>query len=243
MADVTTDDSGRFEIPAMAAGPLTFRLSTPHESELRFHLADPLIVTEGDTKELLLSLEPTVLVRGQVRVADTDRGLAGVEIALGHGTPHQMERAISDANGRFEGRVRPGHISVQLISFLEGYTQLRKHRQDRIHVPTDANEFDLPPSVVLAQTEPLDGTLLNADGQPLPHSFLYLEGGSGAVSDAQGKFTMRIPKDFEVEGGYAYTALARESRSTKVEQRQPLIVRVIGDPLPPGEPPPPKPAK
>ena len=28
-ADVTTDDSGRFEIPAMAAGPLTFRLSSP----------------------------------------------------------------------------------------------------------------------------------------------------------------------------------------------------------------------
>ena len=105
-AEVTCDTQGRFEIPALAAGRLTLRLgfdpkqSTPLRGEPEKNLA----IAAGRTNEITIPLRPTLEVNGSVVEKETNRPIAAVKVIL-NGRYGGDGFAISDANGKFAGRI------------------------------------------------------------------------------------------------------------------------------------------
>ena len=104
-AEAACEPSGRFEIPAVAAGLLTFKLVFDREQgiSLRGEAPSGLVLTAGSKVEIKISLRPTVLVRGVVREKETKRPIAGVRLEI-NGRFGGDKFAVSDSSGNYSAR-------------------------------------------------------------------------------------------------------------------------------------------
>ncbi len=107
-AEVSCDAEGRFEIPAIAAGPLTLLLVFDRENgtPLRGEPPQKLLVNAGQATQVTIRLRPTIKVRGQYRERETKRPIAGVKILL-NGQYGGDRYAISGADGTWSGWISP----------------------------------------------------------------------------------------------------------------------------------------
>src|SRR5439155_4307970 len=119
----TTDESGRFIVPVIAAGRLRIEVREVKGSPLLARLPDGLSVTAGETLTITLPLEPAVIARGTIRTEDTQRPVQGAEVSVRYGTWRQGEHVLSDADGRFQARVLPGNVYTQIISFPDEFAR------------------------------------------------------------------------------------------------------------------------
>lgn len=104
-AEAACDPSGRFEIPAVAAGLLTFNLVYDREQgiSLRGEAPSGLVLVAGSKVEIKISLRPTVLVRGVVREKETKRPIRGVKLVI-NGRFGGDRSAVSDSQGNYSAR-------------------------------------------------------------------------------------------------------------------------------------------
>ena len=83
-AEVGCDEEGRFDIPAIAAGPLTLLLvfDREHGTPLRGEPPQKLLVSADRATEVTIPLRPTIKVRSQYLESGTKRPIAGVKVLL-----------------------------------------------------------------------------------------------------------------------------------------------------------------
>jgi len=104
LAEVACDASGRFEIPALAAGLLTLDLAfNPRAgTKLRTEPYRGIVLAAGMTTELTIPLRPTVRVTGSFREQGTGRPIPGVLVSL-NGRFGGDYFAVTDAGGQLQG--------------------------------------------------------------------------------------------------------------------------------------------
>ena len=138
-----------------------------------------------------LRLEPGLVMVGQVEdVHGKSLSNALVQASLGNSTERAWgERVRTDGEGRFRVTALPPGWDYTVWVYAKGYGYLSRHRQG--HAAT--RRVELAPFVLKAADGKLTGSVLDADGQPVPRAYVNL-GGEGQLNlhyvraDAQGRF-------------------------------------------------------
>jgi hypothetical protein len=234
-AMVTTDETGRFEVPTIASGPTLFALVNPLARPTRCPRFPPgMSVQAGKTLNLEIPMERTVLVRGTIRTENSLQPVAGAEIYVGQGVFVNGENVISDAQGNYEARVLPGKVYTQVISLPEPvrakYEQAGEFWNKQTEVPAAAQEVDLPP-ILLAPTEVIKGTLIDRVGNRLTNSRVSAIRGNrrygSAMTDAEGEFAVRLPRELAVDSFEVQLPDQTEiARPPKIMKYRPLVLCV-----------------
>jgi hypothetical protein len=197
---------------------------------IRPQLADNLFVTAGETLRLEIPLLPTVKVHGKVLAKDDGKPIANAEISLGYGGFRQHEQVVTNEEGRYEGRVFPGPVRAHIIVLPNDYQQLGEPWAESYQVPAGVEGFELPTVEVVA-THEISGKLIGAKGEPLASQQVMAIAGNRrygfAKTDAEGRFTMRVPDGVETE--IEVFTKDRGQEPVTVVERAPLVVRFGGD--------------
>ncbi|HEU5433860.1 MAG TPA: hypothetical protein VFU81_19480, partial [Thermomicrobiales bacterium] len=203
-ADVAPDAQGRFEIRALAEGPLMF-LTTPADgSTLRSR--PPAAMTKqvkaGERTAVEIPLVRGVRASGVVRERGSKRPIPGVKVAVLYGYNDQ-DSAVTDDEGRFACLTAPGEIMV-LPGVPAEYAPLARESMAslRADIPGDAIEFEFPP-IELTSLAATRGIVVVEDGRPASGAkvrarWFSLEQATGQSSlkdvslsaDEKGEFTL-----------------------------------------------------
>ncbi len=103
-AQAAADASGRFEIPAIAAGMLTLEVVLDPRAGARL-CTEPhrgIVVADGTTTELTIPLLPSVRIAGSVQEQGTNRPITGALVQL-DGMFGGDCFAVTDSGGKYEG--------------------------------------------------------------------------------------------------------------------------------------------
>jgi RNA polymerase sigma factor (sigma-70 family) len=139
---VTTDDDGRFEVPAMAVGPVGVRTVDRCEFPWFAHCEKGLVdVKAAQTTEVVLSLKRSVLVHGVVRERGTQKPVAGVRMAVAIA---ETEAMMTAEDGSYQGFMAPGSTLITPRAVPLGYA-MPLYSSPQVLVPEDTVEFNLPP--------------------------------------------------------------------------------------------------
>lgn len=229
-AKVVTNKDGHFEVPKIASGgPLRSYVRLDPSLPVRPRLKDDFYLAPGETLQMEIPLVPAPKVYGKVRAKDSGKPIAGAEISLGYGGFRQSDQAVTDDEGRFEGRALPGPVRVHIISLPDGYVQLGEPWAESYDVPGKVTEFELP-TVEVVRTHKLTGRLVDDKDQPVTITQLVAVDGNRrygfATTDSQGRFTMNVPDGVDVHFE-VYTAQHGQEPVT-VFERDPLLLRYSG---------------
>lgn len=145
LAEAELDERGRFEIPAIAAGPLSLRLAWDPNSDVHPSINERQVLRAGETLELTIDVRPTVAVRGRILTADTREPVRGALISHRHrsqGTELVIPNfAVTDEAGRYATRLAAGEVARQVIA---GVGPKYAHpRLEPVVIPGRADEFEI----------------------------------------------------------------------------------------------------
>jgi hypothetical protein len=159
---VTTDDEGRFDIPATAVGPRYVNTIERCDSPWRGARAEGSAeVKPGQTTEVVLSLKRAVRVRGVVREKGTQRPVAGVRMAVAIA---ETESMTTGEDGSYEGFMSPGATFVTPRAVPPGYA-MPIFSVPQVLVPEGAVEFQLPPYELIRAGD-VRGLVVGERGRP-----------------------------------------------------------------------------
>lgn len=231
LAEVVTDDEGRFEVPVIASGgPLRTYVSLDPTLPVRPLLKDGLYLTAGETMQLEIPLVAAPLVHGKVVAKPTGKPVPNAEISLGYGGFRQSDRVTTDESGEYRGRALPGGVRIHIIALPDGFVQLGAPWAEPYQVPANVDEFELPTTEVVGTRE-VSGQLIDANDQPLPNfQVMAVEGNRRygfSKSDAEGRFKMRAPDGVETK--IEVYLEGRGQVPVAVVQQNPLVVRYVAD--------------
>jgi len=194
-AEAACDSSGRFEIPAIAAGLLTFELIYDREqgTPLRGEPPRGLVLTAGSKVEITISLRPTVLVRGVVREKETKRPIAGVKLVI-NGRFGGDNFAVSDSEGKYSARVvrEVNQAFGWPIRMPRPFYQPEGAPEAPQRMPTrDHAELLLPP-LELSRGVDLPGVVLDEAGKPVAGAEVEAVYGQAILTrtNTQGQFVL-----------------------------------------------------
>ncbi len=240
-AEVSCDAQGRFEIPAIAAGPLTLVLVFDREQStpLRGEPPQKVLVTPGQTTQVTIPLRPTVKVRGQYHEQGTKQPIAGVKILLN--AQFGGDRyAITGADGAFTGWIRreagqpfawplriptPYYRSGDLASGIQRMPPAGS--SELVLAPVELSRgVDIQGSVVNEQGKPVAGAEITASWEVMKammHSIL-------ARTDQRGHFTLcGVDPIAELKltawDGFASTA-GEATIGAKAAQAEPIVLTI-----------------
>ena len=210
LAPATTDASGRFEVPAIAAGVVTVRVR-PRAGSPDLPARVPRRGLEaGRGVEVEIPLIRGVRVVGEA-VDDRDgRPIAGAVVSVVPSGPLEPSRVRSDAQGRFEAYVPSGLVSHRVLKVPAPYLCPPEFVGPRpVEVPAAIARFELP-KVALTRGADLRGSVLDELDQPeggarVEASWTMFDGrtraprSACATSEADGSFVLGpVPLDAEV---------------------------------------------
>ena len=245
-AEVTPDTDGRFEIPAMCSGHLTVVDQTGRDAPLRFRIAERKAVRPGALTHADVAAFAPVLIRGQLAFSDPNESLDQISISIEHGgtrTGMSSSKCVSakpDRNGRFEARVTPGRIGIQVHCNREGIAPAYKFEQGwsdewpagkRIVVPSGLDQLQLAPLRMLV-TKKFTGSVIDRSGKPIPDAIVHARhtekrGSDGDRTDANGGFTFEMPATHPPQLYSIWFEFRRTPLS--VVKTSPLTLRLAAD--------------
>ncbi|MBX6314252.1 MAG: carboxypeptidase regulatory-like domain-containing protein [Isosphaeraceae bacterium] len=164
VAEVSTDDDGRFTVPALAAGMLAVALDLHWDLPFRGRFTAQPPVQPGETTEVEIPLQRATLLTGVVREQGSGRPLPGVVVCLGLDLNTPPVR--TDAEGRYSAYYALPNVSIDLIELPKGYYWLGLGIPTQ-SIPPGAEEFMLPPRE-LAHGVTVRGRVVDAEGRPAP---------------------------------------------------------------------------
>ncbi len=238
----TTDDQGRFDIPALASGRLTVTLTPPDGSGYRPEPGhdSQRILKAGGTTDVEIGLKKSVKVEGLVRERGTGKPVFGAVVTVM--TPSSATRGYpvrSDAQGRYTFHSLPGKASIRVSDMPRAFVRSPDLILRDLTVPEGAERFALPPIEPERGAE-LRGMVVDEEGRPVARATVSGEwgmsgpGGSlravvGATSGGDGTFT--------IEGIYPGAEVAalsarRHDRATtsspqaRAGQAEPVTLRI-----------------
>ena len=167
LATATTDGSGRFEVPAIAAGVVTVRVRPRDGSpDLPARVARKALEA-GRGVDVEIPLRRGVRVVGEA-VDDRDgRPIAGAVISVVPSGPFEPSRVRTDAQGRFEAYVPSGLVSHRVLKVPAPYLCPPEFVGPRpVEVPAAIAKFELP-KVALTRGADLKGSVLDGLDRPV----------------------------------------------------------------------------
>jgi protocatechuate 3,4-dioxygenase beta subunit len=240
-AKVSCDAHGRFEIPAIAAGPCTRMLVFDRENStpLRGEPPQKVLVRADQTTQVTIPLRPTIQVRGQYREQGTKQPIAGVKILL-NGQFGGDRYAITSTDGTFTGWISRdvNQPFVWPLRIPAPYYQPSDMALGVQRMPAaGSNELVLPPAE-LPRGIDVKGSVVNEQGKPVTgaeimaswevtkaviHSIL-------ARTDQGGHFTLcGVDPIAELKlttwDGFASTA-AEMTIGAKAVETEPIVLRI-----------------
>jgi beta-lactamase regulating signal transducer with metallopeptidase domain len=232
---VTTDQAGRFVVPAIADGLATIAvIENPARRVFLPRLPERLTLTAGQTLHLDVPMERSVLVRGDIRVQDTQRAVAGAQIRVSYGVGGQSDDAISDAQGRYEARVLPGKVGASVSGIPESLRAIYEQKEDRwirtIPPSASTREVELPP-ILLVPFEIVKGTLIDARGRVVAAAGVtgIREGRRyrTMTTNAQGEFEFHVPKNLGPDSyEVSVPGHLAPPYSAKIDKHEPLVLSI-----------------
>ncbi|HEX7378853.1 MAG TPA: carboxypeptidase-like regulatory domain-containing protein, partial [Pirellulales bacterium] len=184
LAEVVTDDDGKFVVPAIAAGSLSFETTEDgppgpspkdvtawkgHPPERPVHLASQTTgppIDAGKTTTFDIPLRRAVRVIQEVRDEENDAPLADVAINVTSWLYGAATGGQTNASGRLSFHVLPGAVWVAPIRVPAGYYHPNGGRISSTDVADTSDAVSL--SVVkLIRGVPLDGRVVDAKMNPL----------------------------------------------------------------------------
>ncbi|QEG39287.1 M56 family metallopeptidase [Roseimaritima ulvae] len=231
LAEVVTDDAGRFEVPVIAkGGPLHIYVKLDPSLPVRPRLQEDLYLAAGETLQMEIPLVAAPVVRGKVLAKSTGEPIAGAEISLGYGGFRQSDVVVTDKRGEYQGRVLSGPVRAHIIVLPGDFVQTGTPWNKPYQVPADEQEFELP-TIEVVGTRRLAGQLVGGQDLPLANrSVMAVEGNrvyDSSTSDAAGHFTLKVPDG--VDPQIKVSVKDRGLLPTTVVQQDPLIVRYTAD--------------
>ncbi len=208
-AEVVSRADGLFLIPAIAAGHARFRITV--DPALPVLPRIPNVEVQGDAiTRVEIRLERTVRVRGAIRSRETGDPVAEAKVLIGHDAPKEGERAVSDAQGRFEVNTLPGDVTMLVLSMPGSFVQVGDDPSSQRHrVPAGVEAFDLPP-IEIVRGVTVEGRLVDAADQPIANVSVSADAASGSrqygagTTDRDGAFTMILPSGIRLNYRYRF---------------------------------------
>jgi RNA polymerase sigma factor (sigma-70 family) len=235
LAEVKSDEQGRFFVPAIARGNLRIEIVVDENQHLRPELPESIAVQEGRTAMFAIPMVPTVVVRGSIRVKETGKPVPGALVHIYYGVYRQGADPVSDAQGKFTARVLPGRIGLQVIAMPAGLVQLDEPWLRPITVPPDAKEFVLPPLEVI-QAQKIGGRLVDQKSQAVADVQVHVIEGNRRYgygkSDKNGRFNMSgVPATFIAEKlKFECSLETGVPLECEIIQKSPLVLRLSSAP-------------
>jgi hypothetical protein len=232
-AIVTTDDKGRFVVPAIAEGQVRIGfLDNPAKQGFLPRVPWSLTLDAGQTLNADMQMMRPILVKGSIRTQDTQQPVVGAEIGVAF--QGLWDNVISDAQGRYEAHVLPGSVHMQVIdmppNIAAGYTETGESMSRGVEVHEGATPFELPP-ILVAPTETIAGTLIDRIGRRLANARVCGNGDRRqygfALTNAEGEFAVQLPKQISVDSFEVWLPdQAEPAKSVKIMKYRPLVLCV-----------------
>ncbi len=160
--DITTDDDGRFDIPATAIGPHDVK-TIPHCDSPWYANSEGLPNVEpGQTTEVVLPLKRAIRVRGVVREKGTGKPIEGVRVAV---TMAETGAMTTGPDGRYEGFVPPEVTFLIPRAVPAGYA-MPMFNLPQFRVPEGAVDMEMPP-LELVRTGEVRGLVVGDGARPV----------------------------------------------------------------------------
>lgn len=247
VADVVTDAEGKFDVPAIAAGNLTFEIDRGPEDTGRVGIAHRgLMVGNAHPTPVYLRVESTgpqlephtttnfeiplrraTLVTQEVRDRDDGTPIADVVVSFNWAETNDVQ-AITDATGKCRAYLLPGMYTPRGSRLPPPYY----HPSPLLGleaVPEDSQEVTFRP-MRLARGATVRGRVVDAAGNPVAGAQIagswpvppQFTGAAYAWTNAAGEFSINaVPKEVDVR------LWARREEALTVE---PVLTRANGDP-------------
>ncbi len=116
--DITTDDDGRFDIPATPVGPHVVKTIPRSDFPWYAFSEGPMDVKPGQTTEVEVPLKRAIRVQGVVRERGSDKPIVGVRVGVAMAETSPM---TTGPDGRYEGYVPPEATLLRPWSVPTGY--------------------------------------------------------------------------------------------------------------------------
>jgi RNA polymerase sigma factor (sigma-70 family) len=206
LQDITTDDDGRFDIPAIVVGP--HGVKTVPRSDLPWYASTEGLVDvkPGQTTEVVLPLKRAIRVGGLVREKGSEKPIRGVRVGV---TIVETAPMTTGPDGRYEGYAPPEVTFLRPWSVPAGYAMpIFSLPQEK--VPENVVEFPMPPLELMRAGE-VRGLVVDEHARPVAGaeveaSWNLDETGQGtgphrltARTGPDGRFVVdRVPEGVEV---------------------------------------------
>ena len=181
---VACDPSGRFEVPAIAAGMLTFDLNFDRDKALplRGELSEHHVLKAGSIADVMIPVRPSVRVSGLVREKGSGRPIAGVKLII-NGRFGGDRHAVSDAQGKYSAFIRR-EVNQPFgwpIRIPRPFFQPTNSPEAPQSMPLrEVSEFALP-TLELTRGVDLPGTVIDEAGKPVDDAEVEAISGSGSI--------------------------------------------------------------
>ncbi|MEX2120927.1 MAG: M56 family metallopeptidase [Pirellulales bacterium] len=189
--ELTSDEGGRFDVPALAQGELRIIPQEPDDLPYRLVAPEGVVVKPGDTTQLALELKPAVKLTGIVRDKTTGQPIAGAIVAR---SAFPFSETKSDRQGRFRLYLLPGELWLRITAPPSYLPLVLDTGSLGIQVPA-VDEHELPP-IELEKGLKFTGRLTSQDDRSFRDVRLtatWQNPGSNGTqvatySDSQGRF-------------------------------------------------------
>ncbi|HKI18949.1 MAG TPA: carboxypeptidase-like regulatory domain-containing protein, partial [Isosphaeraceae bacterium] len=238
-AVVTTDDQGRFEIPAIAEGHLTIACRPQGDAPYRVSDNSRTLIRADRPNEIKLAVQRALPVEGTVVDRQSGAPIAGVRITSYMQQTGSLDHGFTNDRGRFAMLLLPSQYQLRLASLPPSYAMSPNVENRQINVVQGASPNTVDPFEVVKAEPPLRGRVIDESGRPMAGasvegnweqwvSNLYGAYESLATTDSSGNFQLeRIPPLVEVKLSAKRGALATlEPLLVWASDEKPVTLRV-----------------
>jgi hypothetical protein len=244
-ANVTLNDNGEFEIPAMLAGELTLTDRSTDDAVTRVVFPNRSVIKAGETMKVEGRVISAVTVTGVLRKRETNEPVESAAISIRHGGPRSgLSRELTvyartDVQGRFSANVFPGRIGFTSMTVVEGTVAAHFWEQDwdaewpygkHVTVPDNVDSFELPP-LELVPVQSISGKVIDAVGNPVAKTGVYAKsrkqqsGNDFSMTNEAGEFTLsQFPAGYSPD--YCMVGEQSKTQVARILSRKPLVLQV-----------------
>jgi len=211
-AVATSDDQGRFEIPAIAEGYLTLTCRPRGDAPYRVRDFPRTLIRADRPNQIQVAFERTVRAEGTVVDPQTGTGIARARVALNAQQIGLAEQSFTDEQGRFAMQLLPGQqYQLRLASLPRAYAITPNAEYRQINVVAGASQNTVVPFEPVKSEPALRGRVVDESGQPVAGAAVHGASEqsvsnffgvheSHATTDSNGNFELeRIPPLTEVK--------------------------------------------
>jgi tetratricopeptide (TPR) repeat protein len=188
--EATVNSDGRFEVPALAVGPLTIVVSEGRANLLQDRSQPkPVQVVAGKLAEVEVEMKAGVPVRGVLRERGSQRPIMGATVRL-DANGNSFLFARTDRSGRFKGFILPGNLHMTLLK--AGSYVLVKEPPRELGTPSaEGGEIDLGVFEVVRGVD-VRGVVRDELGKPVAGAEIACRTASDGNSIFAGRFTSTL---------------------------------------------------